>query len=295
MACRLITGRTLGKPGKASATQIDSASERSFVFLFPDPECVQHSPYHPSSADSAVEPLSDAEHFAVEVEPNFVRSTASASEILTNVAIQDMFDADDLGFYELSCHPRNSSTLSSAPEPSGLFDFVYPLASSGRSNSNLELADESPRRSPEVSPEVSPDPYDWNETGCLRPVKTRRRISLTSVEVTFSSYPDSLPGEHNADDEEVIAIPVIPVLSRKSSSFPLRPLLSTILEEDEDEDEDGHSSYEDEDETSSVETVRPTNISARARPDTGFVWTSDGVEHLCESNPCVEADRRMSF
>jgi len=76
-ASRLLSGRTLGQPGKASATAMDS--EQPFPFLFPDPESMQHSPYHPSPP--AVEPLSCVEQFAVKVEPYFVRSTASASEI----------------------------------------------------------------------------------------------------------------------------------------------------------------------------------------------------------------------
>jgi hypothetical protein len=99
-AFRFMTGRTVGQPEKASATAMDS--ERSFGFLFPDPEREQHDPphigeSHPSATDPAVEPCSGVEHFAVNVQPYFVRSTASASEILTNVAIQDMLAADELG------------------------------------------------------------------------------------------------------------------------------------------------------------------------------------------------------
>ena len=280
-AFRFITGgRTLEQPGKASATAMDS--ERPFAFLFSDPESVQHLPHHPSTTSLAVEPLSGVNHFAVKVEPYFVRSTVSASEILTNVAIQDMLATDDPGFYELSCHPRRTPILSSVPGPLGLYDVVYPLASSESSDSDLELISESPRR----SPEVSPDPSDWHEAGPFRPVqidKTMRLISSTEVEVTFRiTYHDSPPGEDNADDEEVIVIPTLPCTS---SSFPHPHLLSPIPEEDEGED----------DKTSGVETVRFSGISACARPDTGLVWASGGVEHLCESSACVRSDRRMSF
>jgi hypothetical protein len=275
---RFMTGRTVGQPEKASATAMDS--EPSFGFLFPDPESEHHDPpygeSHPSTTDSAVEPCSGEAHFAVNVEPYFVRSTASASEILTNVAIQDMLAADDLGLYELSCNPRSASTLSSVPEPSGSFDFVYPFASSESFVSDSEPLNGSPRSSREVSPEVSPDESDRHEaffkSRTLRPVhinNTIRFISSSEIEVTFrNTYPDSPLGEDDADDEEVI---VIPILRRISSSFPHPHCLSTIPEEDEDEDghSDGTSDYEDE--TSSVETVRLSSISVGARSDAGLV------------------------
>jgi hypothetical protein len=278
LTCRItgafrFIGRTLGQPGKASVTAMDS--EPSFAFLFPDPESVQNSPHdHPPASHPAVEPLSGVNPFAVKVEPYFVRSTASASEILTNIAVQDMLATDDPGLYDLSCHPRSTSTLSSV----GLSDFVYPLASSESSDSDSELGNESPQR----SPEVSPDPSDRHDAGSFPPVqinKTVRVISSTEVEITFRiTYRDSPPGEENADDEEVIVIPALP---RKSSSIPHPHLLSPIPEEDEDE-------------TSSVETVR-ASIPTCARPDTGLVCASDGVEHLCESSACIGSDRRMSI
>ena len=269
-----MTGRAVAQPGKASATALDS--ELSFGFLFPDPESEQHDPLHdechPSTTHSAVEP----EHFAVNVEPYFVRPTASASEILTNVAIQDMLAADDLGLYNLSCNPSSASILSSVPEPSGSFDFVYPFASSESFYSDEESLNGSPRSSPEVSPEVSPDSSDRHEaffkSRSLRPMdinNTMRFISSSEIEVTFrNNYPDSPLGEDNADDEEVI---VIPILRRTSSSFPHPHCLSTIPEEDEDEDGDSDGTSDYEDETSSVETVRLSSISVRARSDPGLV------------------------
>jgi hypothetical protein len=262
-AFRFITGGgTLGKLGKASATP----SDRPFAFVFPDPECVRHLPRHPF-ATATVEPLSSVDHSAVKVEPYFVRSTASASEILTNVAIQDMLAAED--FYELSCDPGSStSTLSSEQGPLDLFEFIDPLASSESSDS---LVNESPQR----SPEVSPDPSDRHEAESFRPVqinKVVRIISSTEVEITFRiTYHDPPPGEDNADDGEVIVIPALP---RTSPSFPHPHLLFPIPEEDDDEDE-----------TSSFETVR-ASIPACARPDTGLVYASDGVEHPCESSTC---------
>lgn len=279
-------------------------SERSFEFLFPDPESVQHPPHigcRPSATNPTVEPLGGVEHFAVNAEPYFVPSTASASEILTNVAIQDMLAADDPGIYELSCGPRSTSTLCSVPESSGLmFNFVYPLASSESSDSDSELVNESPRRSPEVSPNVSPDNLTrstladlsgWHEAlrpRSFRPVhfnKTMRLITPSQVEIFFrNTYPDSPLGEDDEDAEEVIVVPVLPFTS---SSFPHPHHLSTIPEEDEDEDGQSFSlntTYEDEDEASIAETIRFTRI---ARPDTGLVWEFDGVEHLCESSPRV--------
>lgn len=279
---RFMTGRTLGQPEKASATLMDS--ERSFAFLFPDPESEQHPPHigcHPSATSPAVEPTSGVEHFAVNVEPYFVRSTASASEILTNVAIQDMLAAEELDFYELSCGPRSASTLSSVPEPSGSYDFVYPLASTESFDSYSEQVNWSPRSSREVTPEVSPDPSD--QYGALKSRSSRsvyindtmRFISSSEVEVTFrNTYLDSPAGEDDDDDEEMIILPVLPCTS---SSFPHPHLLSTIPEEDEDEGLD--ETCDDEDDTGSVETIRCERISARARPDIEFVWPSYGVEH----------------
>ncbi|KAH9021233.1 hypothetical protein EDB84DRAFT_1513279 [Lactarius hengduanensis] len=267
--------------------------ERSFAFLFPDPESVQHPPfiaYHSSANQPAVEPLSGVEYFAVNAEPYFVPSTASASEILTNVAIQDV--------------------LALAADDPGFFDFEY-------SDSDSELVNGSPRRSREASPELSPvashensrqstlaDSSDWHEalkSGSSRPMHwhIKKAMGLTSssgLGVSLrNTYPDSPLGEDNADDDGVIVIPVLPYTS---SSFPHPHLLSTIPEENEDEG--GHSSspdttYEDEDETSDTETIRFISVSTRARLDTAHVWASDGVEHLCEPSPRVASDRRTSI
>ncbi|KAI9465269.1 hypothetical protein BJY52DRAFT_674628 [Lactarius psammicola] len=282
---RFVTGRTLGQPGKASATAIVD-SERSFAFRFPDPESLQHPPHigcHPSATNPPVEPPSGAGHFVVNAEPYFVRSTASASEILTNVAIQDMLAIDDPGFYELCCNPRSTSTLASVPESWGSFDFVYPLASSESSDSDLELVNGSPRHSREASPEVSPEVSHEN---------SRQFISSSEVEVTpRNTYPDS-PLE---DNEEVVVVPVLPYIS---SSFPHPHILSTIPEENEDEG--GHSFqvslnaiYEGEDETSNAETVRFTSISARARPDTGLIWASE--DSFRNRNRNCSPTRKLGF
>jgi hypothetical protein len=286
-AFRFFTGgRTLGQPGKASPIVIID-SDKPFAFLCPDPESVtvQHLPCHPSATDSAVEPLSSVDHSAVKVEPYFVRSTASASEILTNVAIQDMLAADDPGFCELSRHPRNASILSSVPGPLGLYDFD-PLASSESSDSDFN---ESPRR----SPEVSPDPSDRHEAASFRPVqinKMMRLISSTEVEVNFRITCHSPPGEDDDDDDDEEVI-IIPVLARTSLSFPHPHLLSPIPEGDEDEEETTEKRTVS---MLSIETVRFSSILACARPDTGLVRASDGVEHLCESSACVGSDRRTS-
>ncbi|KAH9050973.1 hypothetical protein EDB83DRAFT_1357513 [Lactarius deliciosus] len=303
---RFITGCPFGQLG-ASATAMDPEPEPSFAFLFPDPESVQHPPfiaYHSSVNDPAVEPFSGVEYFAVNAEPYFVPSTASASEILTNVAIQDVLAlaADDPGFFDLCCNPRSTSTLASVPEFSGSFDFVYPFASSENSDSDSELVNGSPRRSREASPELSPvaspensrqstlaDSSDWHEalkSGSSRPMPIKKAMGLTSssgLGVSLrNTYLDSPLGEDNADDDGVIVIPVLPYTS---SSFPHPHLLSTIPEENEDEG--GHSTspdttYEDEDETSDTETIRFIPVSTRARLDTARVWASDGVEHLCQ-------------
>ncbi len=76
----------------------------------------------------AVEPLSDAEQVPVNPQPYFVPSTVSASEVLTNVAIQDLL-AQDAEFYDMHCH-SNIPVLTSVSGSwnSYEFDFVNPFA-----------------------------------------------------------------------------------------------------------------------------------------------------------------------
>lgn len=83
---------------------------------------------------------------------------------------------DNLGFYELSCHLRSTSTLSAMPESSGWFDCVYPL-SCGSSDSDLELVNESPRRSREASAQVSPT----HKSGSLHPMHINDAAHLISA------------------------------------------------------------------------------------------------------------------
>jgi hypothetical protein len=264
-----------------------------------------HVECHPSTISPAIEPLSRAEQVAVNAQPYFIQSTASASEILTNVAVQDMFAAEDARLYELSYHPTSSSTLSSITDPWDMFDYFNPFARDDRSDPDPEIIEEPVEESnhefaeePTDEPSQSMPSSPPKRCGALEPEslpssvhinKTIRLISSSVVEVTFrNTYPGSPPGEN--DNEEAINIPI--------ATFPHPHRLSPIIEEDEEGNSSGlETACEDEDDTSDTETIRPSSISVRPRLDAGIDWTS-GTE-CCdlprESSPCFRTDRRMSI
>jgi hypothetical protein len=226
--------------------------------------------------------------------PYFVSSTASASEVLINVAVQDWFANEELdaGFYELPRnHPENSSSFLSVSDSWDSFDFVNPIErdddatdSDLDANSKLETADEPPRSSPE-SPEPtaigSPSQLRTSEPVPLSHInKIIRLVSPSVVDVTFrnnrSESPPGGNGEDNDDGEETVIIPVTP--------FPHPHRLSPITEEIEpiETEEDSPSPEtgdEDQDDMSDTETIRPSNSSLLAG----------------ECRPHVQTDRRMSI
>jgi hypothetical protein len=232
--------------------------------------------YHPSAP--AVEPLSSVEQVTVNPQPYFVPSTTSASEILTNVVIQDLLAlAQDAESYDLPCQPTNIPTPTSVSDSwdSLEFDFVNPFARGDYSDSDWEAAGEEEttdgtRQSPS-KPIDSPNQFrGLDPAPLLSLVHINREIQFISssvVEVTLRNIrADALPREDIGDGEEAIIIPVTP--------FPHPHLLSPILEQDEDGGSfspDMHS----EDETSDTETIRPsTSILARPRlsVDPGIDW-----------------------
>ena len=243
-----MTGRTLGQPRKASAVVISIDCEQTVAFQFPNPGGAERD--LPSVTNPVAEPLGDVEHFACKVEPDFVRSTASAEENPTNVAVRGMIATEGLGIYGLSCHPGSNSTISSASES---FDFgcsgqdsERPVAGSAQVSDSVNYP-----RSPREASRVSPDPSDLLEALTSEPPrhlkikKTMRMISATEVEVIFRiTY---RPPENAADEE----VPVLP------SHWHQPHLLSPISEEDEDEDDTGS--------VTSEETVCTTGIPECAR------------------------------
>ena len=219
---------------------------------------------HPSSILSpAVEPLSGVEQATVDPQPYFVPSTASASTILTNVAIQDLL-AQDAESYDLPGEPTNIPTLTSVSDSwdSFEFDFVNPFARDDYSNSEWEAEEEEniddTLQSP-PEPIDSPNQFRSLHTALLPSIahinSEIQSISTSVVEVTLrDARPDSLPRDDYGDGEEAIIVPV--------ASYPHPHLLSPIIEQDEDE-------------TSDTETIRPlTSILARPRPsvDIGIDW-----------------------
>ncbi|KAF8504722.1 hypothetical protein F5888DRAFT_1631087 [Russula emetica] len=289
--CANATGHTSQQPEASSIPSVyqgRSPTSRSSNPLTdstrrPPPVHLSRIECHHSAIRPAVEPLShgSVEQVTVNPKPYFVPSTASASEILANVAIQDLL-AQDAESYDLPCQlePTNIPTVTSVSDSwdSFKFDFVNPFARDDYSDSDWEAGGGEEEttdytlQSPSKSIE-SPNQFRGLNTAPLPSlVHINREIQLISssvVEVTLrNAHPDSLSREDHGDGEEAIIIPVTP--------FPHPHLLSPIIEEDED---DGSYSpqmdSEDEDETSDTETIRPST-STLARPrlsvDTRIDW-----------------------
>jgi hypothetical protein len=231
----------------------------------------------PSAICPAVEPhCCGVEQVTVIPRPYFVPSTASASEILTNVVLQDLL-AQDAGYYDLPCQPSNIPSLTSFPDSSWdsfEFDFVDPFAHDDYSDSDWEAEEiiNDTLQSPPKPIDI-PNQFRGLDAAPFPPlVHINREIQLISsvVEVTLrNTRPDFLPWEDHGDAEEAIVIPVAP--------FPHPHLLSPIIEEDEyDASSSPGMDSGDEDETSDTETIRPsTSILARHRQlsvDTGIDW-----------------------
>jgi len=231
----------------------------------------------PSAISPAVEPLGSVEQVTVNPQPYFVPSTASALEILTNIAIQD-FLAQDAESYDLPCRPVNIPTVASVSDSDSWdswdFDFVSPFVLDDYSDSDWEAGEEETTvdtlQSPSKLLDSRSEFRDLDTAPLPSLVHINREIQLMSssmVEVTLrNSHPESLPREY--EGEEAIIIPVTP--------FPHPHLLSPIIEENED-DRSSRSEMdsEDEDETSDTETIRPsTRILAPTRlsADTGINW-----------------------
>lgn len=240
---------------------------------------------HPPAIGPAVEPLlSGVEQVTVNPQPYFVPSTASALEILINVAIQDL-SARGAESYDLPCQPTNSPTPTSVSDSrdSFEFDFVNPFARDDYSDSDWEAGEEETTDDTVQSPSKPIDsPNQFRGLDLLSLVHINREIQLISssvVEVTLrNTRADALPREDHGDGEEAIIIPVTP--------FPHPHLLSPIIEEHEDDGSSGpEMDSEDEDETSDTETIRPsTRILARPRlsVNTGIDW---GVWR-CKTRQC---------
>ncbi|KAI0302347.1 hypothetical protein B0F90DRAFT_207656 [Multifurca ochricompacta] len=146
---RFITGCTSQQPEAFSIVAVDY--EGTPAFLTPKPGSMQRRlpiGCGPSSITPVIEPLSGAEHVTVNAQPYFVPSTASAAEVLTNVAIQDLLEAEDAGFYQLSYDPTSSSTLFSVADSWETFEFVNPFARDGDSDSDSESIEEEPIEDP---------------------------------------------------------------------------------------------------------------------------------------------------
>lgn len=205
-----------------------------------------------SAISPGIAPLSSVEQVTINPQPYFVPSTASASEILTNVAIQDLL-AQDAESYDLLYQPTNIPILTSVSDSwdswdSFEFDFVNPFARDDYPDSDCEAGEEEIIDHILQSP---PKPIDSQfrdlHTAPLPSLvhinRETQLISSSVIEVTLDNT--CLPREDHGDGEEPIIIPVTP--------FPHPHLLSPIAEEYEDE-------------TSDTETIRPsTSISACLR------------------------------
>lgn len=319
---RFVTGRAPKRPEEASDPSFDGDGQVP-AFPSPDSDGPPGAPLsrrhlsrriecHPSAISPAVKQLSGAEPqiTAVNPQPYFVPSTASASEVLTNVAIQDWFATEDADFYELPFqhYPTSSSSLASVSDWDSL-DFVNPFAredSDDAYDSDLdsenveeETADEPSWSSPKPTTNL-PDEYRAFEPvslpSSMQIIKAGRLVSSV-IEVTFrNTRSDSPPRENDDDGEEAIIVPI--------TSFPHPHRLSTISEEDEEVAGDSprpEIGYEDQDDMSDAETIRPPGTLAHlgpAKEDAGRDGRLCCVNHgdfPCESSPHGQTDHRMSI
>jgi hypothetical protein len=330
-AVRFVTGRASKRPEASSCScscdlpSFDDVRAPAFPSPNPDGAPRRHLSRiecHPSAISPAVEQLSAAQGAVADPQPYFVPSTASASEILTNVAVQDWFATDDAGFYEAPCHhPASTSSLASVSDSWDAFDFVNPFAPRdeddvsdsgsgsglGSDSENVDLRVDEGTSSADTSPQSSPPPIQptAGSSSQLRPSepetlpssvhvnKTVHLISSSVVEVTFrNTCSDSPPGEDDDYGEEAIIIPV--------TSFPHPHCLSPIIEADEGAGSPGPDPEyeEDQDDTSDTETIRPSRVLTlpRLAVDTEFDGPfGDAEQHvLGEYSPGV-TDRRMSL
>jgi hypothetical protein len=250
-------GRT---PASLSSSPDTSTRRRLHLRLSRIIEC------HPSAISPAVEPLSSAEQVTVNPRPYFVPSTASASEILANVAIQDLL-AQDAEFYDLPYYTASIPSLPSVSDSWDAFDFVNSFAGDDYSDSEWEEdMEEGTTDDTLQSPPNTASPNQFRGLGIASLPsfvhiinKEIRFTSSSVVEVTFrKTRPESLSGEDNGDGEESIITPVTP--------FPHPHRLCTIIEEVENEESPTpERDSEDEDEASDTETIRPSSIWARPR------------------------------
>jgi hypothetical protein len=239
---------------------------------------------HPSAISPAVKQLSGAEPqvTAVNPRPYFVPSTASALEVLTNVAIQDWFATEDADFYELPFqhYPTSSSSLASVSDWDSL-DFVNPFAREDSDdiydpdldleNVEEETVNEPSWSSPKPTTNL-PDEYRAFEPVSLpssvQIIKAGQLVSSSVIEVTFRhTRSDPPPGEDDDDGEGAIIVPI--------TSFPHPHRLFPIAEEDEEVVEGSprpEIGYEDQHDMSDAETIRPSGTLAHlgsAKEDAG--------------------------
>jgi hypothetical protein len=328
---RFVTGRGTSKRPEAPSTDPSSSlvdgDWQTPAFPFPSPSHrdpdggarrrnLSRIECHPSAISPAVEQLSVAQQVAANPRPYFVPSTASASEVLTNVAVQDWFATEELvdaGFYELPGHPESSSSLLSVSDSWDSFDFVNPFErdddatdSDEDANSNLENVEEGTADEPPQSLLQPPKPTTSGPTPILEPVplpsfvrinKAIQLISSSAVAVTFRNTRSDSPQDD--DSEEVIIIPV--------TSFPHPHHLSTISEEVEPVEAEAEDLLgpetkceEQDDDMSDTETIRASSSLALSglAVDAGSDMPSTYAKHddfSCECSSCVQADRRMSI
>ena len=217
---------------------------------------------HPSAISPAVEPLSSAEEVTVNPQPYFVPPTASASDVLANVAIQDLL-AQDAEFYDLPYYSTSIPGLASVSDSYDTFDFETPVERGDYSDSEWEDMEEwtiddamqSPPK-PSASSNQSPGLGIESLPSLVHINNEVRVISSAMLDVAFrrTIRPYSVPCED--DEDEVIVSP--------DASFPHPHLLSTIIEEDGDEEPySPERDSEDDDDTSDTETIRPSSSLAR--------------------------------
>ncbi|KAH9955007.1 hypothetical protein BC827DRAFT_910033 [Russula dissimulans] len=252
-----------------------------------------------TGASSGAEPIVTVIS-SVNPEPYFVPSTASASEILTNVAIHDLFAVEDAESHGLlpgrpTHTPMLASVVDSWDDAFEFSDedgdpFAYdwdgdseesePPDSTNSSSSSGPIDSDSDESPPSRSPpgSSSSGSGSGSATGSTRfpalgpasfPSSVRvnnliRVFSSSVVEVTFRDTRHGPPtpeeGDPDSDSDEEETV-VIPVMRFRDPDPHRLPTIIEDDEEDEQEEEEGESGEDDsEDDTSDAETIRPSTF-----------------------------------
>ncbi|KAI0258769.1 hypothetical protein BC834DRAFT_692276 [Gloeopeniophorella convolvens] len=190
----------------------------------------------------------DTDLTQIMVQPYFVLPTATASEILVNVAVQDMLAQEELQYYEPSCHPPDPSPLSTVPNIWDTVGFYYPFEyPEPAGQASKAIQEEVNYLAPEVLVYTSPDAVITFRSTPSEPVDDEDRIIIP---VTYADAPSDRPIRRTPAR--------CSLRGSHRMSFTTANYLYAIDEDGEDEVQE--EDREDEDDLSDTETIRPSSM-----------------------------------